>query len=720
VGWTFDRKPDLWLPGIRRDLPLARELRLFVPFTEPSPADQWAAFDFVHQRQADVADRVRQYGPVGAGAAPPATPAAGSKIQWDNGHWGAPREITVAALLAHSRAATTWQAAFCRGTNLGNAQPFTIQLLYSGGNYTWLSYVRVTDGSDSRNIIISANANAFQAGETCLIVLRLKAGGAGYLDVYGESGHASGSTVISADEYLNGAAYSGSFAEPSIGNWSRAPIYGYDNPYQERIYAAWMWYRALSEDEVDDFVRDPWALIRPPRAAAHPIQLWIPYTPTEADSLRLTSQGAEIKHLHAVGALPGVVVEAVAAKNGPGVGRLRSSGDGTQVAWKAPGSSAYGTAVTLERDRVYLLEDGDDADKWIRIRALTSYVGGPSEARVVLEDRYANGVGHDDVTAAEASAGNVATYQIGLHNASASTLTGITVWLDPATVNLEISADNSTWVAPTSEATGLAFADLPANSSHTLYLRRTITAGAAADPAVLVRLHLCFTADAVKHYGEARGLYRIFNDAEYRFYRSNVAPPQESDTPFATSATLPYEPPDTFADGTWYLSVSYFNGVLDSGFLPLGPNGETYLRLDLSGGQEINAPPNPPNDWRLEKRPNGVLRIVGIYLQTGNLRADEWAIAYTTDGTTPATDSPDVTVAMGNRGIAILTYDLPAQSDQTVVKVRVQTRRNDGTDQSPQWVYSENSDAKTITADARGPRSPVAAERWTGRLPEDL
>ena len=29
--------------------------------------------------------------------------------------------------------------------------------------------------------------------------------------------------------------------------------------------------------------------------------------------------------------------------------------------------------------------------------------------------------------------------------------------------------------------------------------------------------------------------------------------------------------------------MSYYNGLRDSGFLPIGPNGETYLRLDISG-----------------------------------------------------------------------------------------------------------------------------------------
>jgi len=46
---------------------------------------------------------------------------------------------------------------------------------------------------------------------------------------------------------------------------------------------------------------------------------------------------------------------------------------------------------------------------------------------------------------------------------------------------------------------------------------------------------------------EARGLWRIFGPAVYRFYRNQARPPRQGDTPFATSATLPHEPARRFA-----------------------------------------------------------------------------------------------------------------------------------------------------------------------------
>lgn len=215
------------------------------------------------------------------------------------------------------------------------------------------------------------------------------------------------------------------------------------------------------------------------------------------------------------------------------------------------------------------------------------------------------------------------------------------------------------------------------------------------------------------------GTYRIEGTAVYRFYRSNSGPPVEGDTPFATNATLPYTPTNTFPNGTWYVSVSRFNGILDSGFLPLGENGETYIRLEISSGVVLGVPPNAPVAVTLELRPGGVVRVRAFYYQVDTLRATEWAITYTTNGSTPGTPpgvSPTVTVAMPTGGAAVLQYDLPAQADGTTVKVRLQTRRNDG----GTWRYSEGSTVLTIVADAAGPVQPLVIQQWPGRLPEGV
>lgn len=221
------------------------------------------------------------------------------------------------------------------------------------------------------------------------------------------------------------------------------------------------------------------------------------------------------------------------------------------------------------------------------------------------------------------------------------------------------------------------------------------------------------------YYVDVRENYRIFNPAVYRFYKSTIGPPLETDTPFATNVTLPFSPADTFGNGVHYLSVSNFNGVLDSGFLPIGANGETYLRLDVGAGVQTNNPPDAPLDVRLILRPGGVIRIQAIYAQLGALRASEWAITYTTNGSTPGTPpavSPTVTQSISGTTVSILEYDLPAQADGTTVKVRLQVRRNDvGT-----WVYSGNSSVLSAVADAVGPTSSEGAGVWRGKAPQEL
>lgn len=218
--------------------------------------------------------------------------------------------------------------------------------------------------------------------------------------------------------------------------------------------------------------------------------------------------------------------------------------------------------------------------------------------------------------------------------------------------------------------------------------------------------------DLQRRYGAARGLYRVWNDAEYRFYRSNVAPPAAGDTPFATNATLPHTPVDTYADGTWYVSVTRFNGVLESGFLPIGPRGETYLRLVISSGAVLPTPPSVPLGARLEARPGGVLRVLAFYpgVADGANRADRWGMAYTTNGSTPAVGAATITRLMSGSGLEVLSYDLPAQPNATVVKVQLQTMR--GT-----TVYSDASAVLSATVSTAGPKFPQDLVSWPGGIP---
>jgi len=220
----------------------------------------------------------------------------------------------------------------------------------------------------------------------------------------------------------------------------------------------------------------------------------MPVAGEHSDALRLQVDSTDVLHLAAVGTVPGVVPLAAAGRNGRGYGRLQSD-DGVNYTWTAPGSSTRGPAVQCSVDGDYLLCDGEDVCKWLRVRIYTSYTrSSPVSSLVHLGDVYAGGTTDDDVTAAEATAGDVATYTITLTNAGRVGIDSIVAWVDAAVSGIEISTDGVSYSTPTTESTGLSLGALAIDASITLYLRRTISAGAGADPDVLDLLHFAFDA----------------------------------------------------------------------------------------------------------------------------------------------------------------------------------------------------------------------------------
>lgn len=222
----------------------------------------------------------------------------------------------------------------------------------------------------------------------------------------------------------------------------------------------------------------------------------MPAAATQGDSIRILSGGVEVEHLHAVGTIHGVAIRQVAAACGEGVGRISSANAGMHLRWQAPGSATAGASVDVSAGGQFLLLDGESTAKWIRIEAYTAQMlASPQAAQVILTAVYNNAIGSDNVSAAEAAAGDVETWTLTLQNDSATPVADITVWIDAATAGMEISDDGATWVAPTSEATGLDLGDLAAAATVTLHLRRTISAGAPADPDVTNLLHYSFTGN---------------------------------------------------------------------------------------------------------------------------------------------------------------------------------------------------------------------------------
>jgi hypothetical protein len=441
-----------------------------------------------------------------------------------------------------------------------------------------------------------------------------------------------------------------------------------------------------------------------------------------ADTIRLEDSGAtEVRHLAVRGTLPGIVPLLAAARNGPGTASLRYTAAGG-VQYKAPGSATWGTAVMVPPAAViandtWIVRDGDDPDCWLRVQVYADYL--PATAQTVdveLDDVFNGTIGQANCAAAEAMAGETITWQITCtaQEAIAGTdhsATALTFWTtQPAAGTIEISDDGSTWVSPTTEGTGLVLGTVAAGGSTTLYCRRTIAAGASAAPTLLSQLHASFTYWGEKYYLDARGRFRVFNTAGYRvhFTTDPADPPAETDAADETATALPYTTTATFGDGTHYVALAVYNGVLASGFAPVGPLGESYLTVEISGGEQLADRPVQPVDVQLAAEAAGVIRVSAGYQEpVAANRATQWALAYTTDGSTPAEDTPDVTATLDSSEYAVLDYALPAQADGTTVKVRVQTRRNDGTVDVPDWVYSA-SEVVTLAADATGPTVPLA------------
>ena len=126
-----------------------------------------------------------------------------------------------------------------------------------------------------------------------------------------------------------------------------------------------------------------------------------------------------------------------------------------------------------------------------------------------------------------------------------------------------------------------------------------------------------------------------------------------------------------------------------------------------------------PLDCRLSAVGAGVVQITAAYYEDGANRADEWSIAYTINGSDPTADHPGATAELSASGLAVLTYLLPAVANGTTVKVRLQTRRNDGTELESSWVYSADSTVESLLVDVAGPSAPLVADRWPGLLPTE-
>lgn len=216
---------------------------------------------------------------------------------------------------------------------------------------------------------------------------------------------------------------------------------------------------------------------------------------TRADSLRLQTVAvvADLPLMPVVGAIPGTAIVAAAYRNGPGFGALRSSGDGKDLSWRAPGATGFGPVVRCPSDGTYLLEDGD-VGKWVRCKVSTAFLlPGTAEQLINLQDRF--GLFAGDVFANEAATGITQTSDLGLKNVGRTPMRNLKTWIEPDTApesNLALSINGGgSFSSPMSEAAGLLIGTLAINATFVLKVRRIIAAASAYKPSLLN--HLAFS-----------------------------------------------------------------------------------------------------------------------------------------------------------------------------------------------------------------------------------
>lgn len=211
---------------------------------------------------------------------------------------------------------------------------------------------------------------------------------------------------------------------------------------------------------------------------------------TRGDGVRLQLSGADCISMRVVGALAGIAVLAAGARNGPGTGRIIASAGG-YLAWQAPNSATPGTPQPVSSiDGPYLLEDGDDVTKWIRVQVYNAFLPTAGEARIFIADTYAvdvPGVGVGDIDAATAATGTLETTQFALKNVSPVRVDNIKLWIDRSGVQsrgVTVSSDGITYVNPGSEVAGnvLLLGSLAPGASVSVWMQQTIAVAATFDP----------------------------------------------------------------------------------------------------------------------------------------------------------------------------------------------------------------------------------------------
>lgn len=140
--------------------------------------------------------------------------------------------------------------------------------------------------------------------------------------------------------------------------------------------------------------------------------------------------GNEVSVLSSVRTSPisNITIDYVAGANGTGAGSLTASG-ANDLRWTPPGGT-QGSAVTIANGETKIVEGGgsDGASKYVRVTR-TSAAALTGTETVTLSDVANNVFGFDNVSSAEATAGDNEYRCVGYKNVGSVAVGGLTFWL---------------------------------------------------------------------------------------------------------------------------------------------------------------------------------------------------------------------------------------------------------------------------------------------------
>ncbi len=401
--------------------------------------------------------------------------------------------------------------------------------------------------------------------------------------------------------------------------------------------------------------------------------------------------------------MPGVVLRDVSGGNGQGIGSLTAA-TADSVTWTEPGAASAGAAVDLPEAEEVIVR-GLEPGAFIRVARLSDapLQGAKSVTCVdVLDNLF------PEVETADAVAGLVTERALMLLNSlgaatdfSASVISGdIAIAIEEPTAGELLGAGLSYGSTDT-----LATVDDGAEVG--LWIRRTITADAAASPNETWEIEYTFTVDAVEYTESLRGRYRV--------QRTDLA---QTGIWIGLGALPDFEaaPDETWTGATHTTSLGLtLPATVWAAFRTQNAWGmwgipTTPVRYDIdAGGDVAQVAPIAPTDVSVGQTSGNLPTVGAIYDADadGDSRAALWVIWMETDGTDPdGSGTPAGYVRMlNNAAVDDLAWisDGAALMDGTPVSVLVRTRRLDsagGTAFSPDVIQLDDTNTGPLKVDA--------------------